>query len=70
MLVVMDRIMLSWSEYPPVAFENANLAQKQAPGIGTLLMFCAVELQIPESLAALVLVAIYALWHGNGRLFD
>jgi len=49
---------------------NANLAQKQAPGIGTLLIFCAVELQTPESLAALVLVAIYALWHGNGRLFD
>jgi len=70
MLVAMDRIMPSWSENTPLAFDDANLAQKQAPGIGTLLIFCAVELQIPESLAALVLVAIYALWNGNGRLFD
>src|SRR5579871_6479243 len=46
-----------------------ELIKKRAPGIGTLLIFCAVELQIPESLLALALVAIYALWHGEGRLF-
>jgi hypothetical protein len=52
-----------------VKINRARLMKKRAPGIGTLLIFCAVELQIPESLVALVLVAIYALWHGQGKLF-
>jgi hypothetical protein len=53
----------------PRAPDITCLQEKQAPGIGTLVIFCAVELQLLESVIGLGLLGLYAFWHGDGKMF-